>query len=248
MVNNSDITVFSFDVFDTVLTRIVADPKDIFLLMQSKLKGLDINLPDKLIENFAQIRVNSERAARRATEREDIKIEDIYTQISKKYGLSDKQTAGLIQKELEIECRSVCPICWTISEINSLRKQGARIVFVSDMYLPEQRIRDMLIRVGAYQEGDKLYASGEIGLAKSSGNLFRHILKKENCDPHRMAHCGNNIHGDIFIPARMGIHIYKTSEEELQKLLRYHKIDRLKNFVRKAIIRLWALFLNIDRN
>jgi len=239
MENNSDIKIYSFDVFDTVLTRIVADPKDIFLLMQSEIKGLNLQLPDKLIENFAPIRVNSERAARRAAEREDIKIEDIYVQMGRKYSLDERQIAELIKLELETEYRAVEPICWTILEINKLRRQGARIVFVSDMYLPESHVKDMLIKVDAYQEGDKLYVSGELGLAKRSGNSFKYILNQEHCEPQQMSHCGNHLHSDIFVPAKMDIHIYKTSDEELKKLLKYHKIDRLKNFVRKAIIRLF---------
>ncbi|NQS88899.1 hypothetical protein HQ584_03815, partial [Patescibacteria group bacterium] len=191
--------IYSFDVFDTVLTRIVAKPKDIFLLMQSELKGRDIQLPDKVIENFAPIRVNSERTARRSARREDIKIEDIYAQLGRKYGLNGKQIAELIKLELETEYRSVCPICWTISEINSLRAQGKRIIFISDMYLPEQHIREMLVKVGVYQEGDKLYVSGESGLKKRTGSLFKYILEQEHCNPHQMSHCGNNLHSDIFI-------------------------------------------------
>lgn len=226
-----NIKIYSFDVFDTVLTRTVVDPKDIFILIQQRLSNIDLNLLDEVIRNFYSERIWAEFRARRSTKKEDIGIEDIYAQLKKRFGLNKYQIEELINIELELEYDAVCPIFWTINEINDLRRQGKRIVFISDMYLPEENIKNMLIEVGAYKEGDGLYLSGEIGATKYSGSIFDYVADKENCIYREISHCGDNLHSDVWIPAKKGITIYKTSRKDIEKVFRQNIFMRTREFV-----------------
>lgn len=46
------------------------------------------------------------------------------------------------------------------------------------MYLPSDFLKSLLQRFGFWEEGDRIYVSGEIGLTKYSGNLFRYVQKR----------------------------------------------------------------------
>ena len=228
MSHKTNVSLYSFDVFDTVLTRAVADPKDVFLLMQRKLENSSLSLPGKMIKDFKSIRVKCESGARRLSDKEDIKIDDIYRYMGDIYELSQGQILFLQDLELKTEHDLTCPVSWTISEINKLRKAGTRVIFISDMYLPESNVKEMLARAGAYRDGDKMYISGKIGLTKASGNLFRYVLEREKCEPYQMCHCGNNLYSDVYVSSKMGICIYKTSGEDLRKILRHSRLYAVK--------------------
>lgn len=208
----SDCKIMSFDIFDTTLTRCVGRPKDIFLLLQRHLINGYANLPPALIHNFYSMRFKAEIKARLRKyifQKREIAIDDIYEQIAKKFKLNQNQIKKLIDLECDVEYRSVYPIQGTLSEIDFQRKQGKRIIFVSDMYLPLALIKSMLIKVEAYQEGDRIYLSGDIGYKKFDGSLFRYILQREQCVPRDLCHLGDNPHSDVIVPSLLGISIYK---------------------------------------
>ena len=58
--------MYSFDVFDTLITRTTATPQGIFALMKDKLaEERDTNgLEDYVIENFFELRIHSEELIR----------------------------------------------------------------------------------------------------------------------------------------------------------------------------------------
>jgi len=200
--------IYSFDVFDTVVTRTVAEPRDVFLLMGEALESLCPGLPPGLYADFRAARIKAESDARRSAEREDIKIADIYREMASQWGLDDNQRDKLIEVEIDKEIMVSSPVRGTINEIDRLRKKGCRIIFITDMYLPETVIKDILAEAGAFRNGDGLYVSGEIGTMKRSGALFRYVLEKEGCEAAQLCHYGDNLKGDMRVPAQMGIRIH----------------------------------------
>ena len=58
--------LYSFDVYDTLITRRTATPEGIFALMQKQLTESEAyaDLPKMLIQNFYLIRIQSEKVAR----------------------------------------------------------------------------------------------------------------------------------------------------------------------------------------
>jgi len=215
-----DTSICSFDVFDTVLTRAVIDPRDIFHMMAKKLLSAKLPLPDKLVTGFYAARIWAEFSARKNSAREDITINDIYSEISKNYGLDRKTADSIMEIEMDTELYFITPVARTLKEIRQARMAGKKVVFVSDMYLPGTLIKEMLLNVGAYEDNDKIYISGELGLTKSSGNLFRHILEENNCSPREMCHFGDNMYSDLCVPHKMGIGIYGASQKELERIVR----------------------------
>ena len=98
------------------------------------------------------------------------------------------------------------PVAVIQNKIAALRQSGARIIFISDMYLPRKIIMAMLVKHALALPGDAIYVSGDIGLNKASGKLFTHVLNQERITAGQLLHCGDNIWSDFAVPRRLGIH------------------------------------------
>ncbi|MDD2467650.1 MAG: hypothetical protein PHI97_27020 [Desulfobulbus sp.] len=205
LLKNKNIRVYSFDVFDTVVTRIAAHPQAVFLLIKEELQSLGELLPTRLLDGFYLIRLEAERTARKLSDTEDVTIEQIYDVIKKNFGLTSKCVECLISLEIEIETKTITTIPGAVKMISDLRNSGARIIFVSDMYLPSDALERILREKGVFEEGDALYVSGHMGLAKRTGSLFKEVLHLEELHPSQMFHLGDNRRSDYVKALKHGI-------------------------------------------
>ena len=84
--------MYSFDVYDTLITRKVNEPKDIFRLIYNLIDSREEyhDLKSVLSLEFPMARVEAEKKARILKDSE-ISIEDIYDQLTVFYGLSRKE-------------------------------------------------------------------------------------------------------------------------------------------------------------
>ncbi|MHC1741663.1 MAG: HAD family hydrolase [Syntrophobacteraceae bacterium] len=212
--------IISLDVFDTVLFRDVAQPRGIFDRIQQDLACLDINLPRSLTHAFTTHRMRAERRARSLSTREDIALGDIYRYLRTQFNLDSRAVGRMKALEIRRELEAVRGVPLVTDFIRSARLSRKRIIFVSDMYLPRSVITRMLQNVGAYAPGDGIYVSGEIGLTKASGRLFKHVLRAERCVPSNMLHIGDHASSDLKIPASLGI---RTLPFRQSHLSRYEK-------------------------
>ena len=213
--------VYSFDVFDTVLTRTVASPRALFELVQSRLSSLH-SLPRQLVRRFPDIRIKAERRARLCATREETTLDEIYQKIADEHVLEAVTIEEIKALELETELECASPIALILEEIHRLKGAGKRVIYTSDIYLPQSHILKMLEKVGAPVDTGVLYVSSEIGLRKSSGSLFYHILENEGCSVKNLYHFGDNDWADLLVPARIGIRIYRTPGREVfAKRLRF---------------------------
>ena len=82
---------YSFDIFDTLVTRRVAMPKGIFVLVQNVLKT-KYNISGFVTNNFYNIRIGAEECARHRAKtlenRKEITFDEIYSIIQSSYNLS----------------------------------------------------------------------------------------------------------------------------------------------------------------
>lgn len=203
--SNLNMAVFSFDIFDTVLTRKTATPLGIFFLMQHKLLPKDNFVPSLLLQDFVSFRIKAEKIARQRTKNEEITILQIYNELAQQFSLSQQVQKFLIDLELSEELNSVYANPQILRIIDYVRGRKTRIVFASDTYLPYIQIREMLEKVGALKVGDGLYVSSDLLVTKSTGNLFRHMLKQEQCQPSSLMHMGDNVKSDVEAARKVGI-------------------------------------------
>lgn len=195
--------VYSFDVFDTCLVRHFARPTDAFYALAERV------LPDgagdeAAVGSFVSARVAAEERARRRSDAEDVDLDAIYrcfTELTD-WGL-DKGAA--MQAERDLEIAAVHPIAATRRRIEALRARGARIVFVSDMYLGSSTIRSMLARHGMATPEDAIYVSSDVGLTKRSGRLYDHVLSAEGIRAEQLLHRGDDPDTDLIPAMRRGV-------------------------------------------
>ncbi|MBI2354878.1 MAG: HAD hydrolase-like protein [Deltaproteobacteria bacterium] len=204
---------YSFDIFDTVLTRNVLYPKDVFRLVQHLIPGRLPKLSPRLAACFWGERIWSEFTARRKSAGEDITLVEIYRALAIANGLDDAQRDSLMSLELEIESEVLMPVQGSAELLESLRSRGGGVVFVSDMYLSSDFIRGVLVRFGLYKPGDRLYVSGETGRTKGSGNLFRLMLRDLEILPNELVHFGDNPRTDYMVPRSLGINLLHEETE-----------------------------------
>lgn len=202
--------LYSYDIFDTVITRKVATPHGIFELVQRELiQNERYNFVPKYIrENFFDLRIKSEEYARthlKKSPNSDISIDDIYYAMNMSSQVELSYLKELIQLEEKIEIDNVLPIKHNIAEIKRLISQGMKVVLISDMYLPKTVISEMLRRTDAALEGLELFVSCECGYTKSSNTLYGFVREIEHVEYDEWEHVGDHPVSDVSNPAKLGI-------------------------------------------
>ena len=203
---------YSFDVFDTCLTRIYANPEVVFHFLALEVLKTSENNSKELISEFARLRIQAELHARKFSHQEDISLNKIYEHFYelKAWNVSPEE---VMSAEIQIELDSVRPIATIKQQILKLKQEGKRILFISDMYLPHSVVEQMLVEHGFAEKNDPIYVSGTIGLTKRSGNLFKYVLEKEGISKRNLHHTGNNARVDYLSPRRLGIKAYLFTKE-----------------------------------
>jgi FMN phosphatase YigB (HAD superfamily) len=188
--------VASFDIFDTVLTRRVGDPRAAFLLLGRRLatKGL-IGCS---AESFARHRTAAEvRSFRNAGGLDsDVSIQRIYAELGSSLSVSAAQLPKLIDEELDLESDILVPLKEGTSRLAEARQHADRVVFVSDMYLPGDFLKEQLHRHNLFQSGDQLFVSNEHQKSKATGKLWPDVLNELSVPASAVCHTGNDRNSD----------------------------------------------------
>lgn len=196
--------LFSYDIFDTCLVRTCGEPKHVFDMLATRILGERSNVSERI--DFSLIRMRAETEARKTLINEineEVTLEDIYSFCDfSRLTSTDKKT--IMQTELEIEEFVLLPIERTRAEIELLVKQGANVVYISDMYLPKSFIEKLLIRYGFYVN-QNIYVSSDIKKSKETGHLYDHVSNDLNINSHHWKHTGDNFISDYKIPKSKGI-------------------------------------------
>lgn len=209
----------SFDVFDTCLTRIWAKPTDLFLMVghQLRKKALISATP----EEWKNQRIKAESAARQETDAQEISLKQIYEFLGEYIGWSDDDAGQAMEREIGAEKASVRAVPQTKKMVADIRKGGGRIIYVSDMYLPQETVKELLVENGFWSEDDAIYVSSEYGKTKSTGDLYLQIMEDEGISPEKLYHLGDNHYSDVKVPKKLGIKAKHFSETQLNRYERY---------------------------
>ena len=202
--------VYSFDVFDTLITRKTATPFGVFAYVQKKLQE-DRNcfeIHSFIRNNFYELRIGAESAARKyfyTKEIQDVTLEQIYDVMGRTVCLTEADKGMLATLERETEIELSVGIDSNIDYLCELHEQGEKIVLISDMYLDSATIRRMLVKAAPVFENIPLYVSSEVMMTKGFGDLYSHVMEKEQISAKEWVHIGDNPHSDVTVPEKMGI-------------------------------------------
>lgn len=197
--------LISFDVFDTLLARRSGDPDAEFLFIGRRLR--ESGLITCSVEAFAQTRYACEKRARRNKGGREITLREVYEEVTCFTG-SDQSIDAMIQIELDVEREAIDVIPAMVDVLDQARERFGKVIFVSDMYLPQAFLEDLLQSLGCMKDGDRLYLSATEGVQKGDGRLFKIVLNEEKLTPGELFHVGNSPVYDIAPAKKLGIPHY----------------------------------------
>lgn len=203
--------LYSFDIFDTLITRKTATPQGIFAMMQEILlrdnKYLDI--PLYIRENFYDYRMKSEYYQYSynncVNNYQDCSFEEIYNNFKDNFNLSEKQIQDLMFLELQMELENLVPIEKNISYLKKLVSMNKRVILISDMYHSENIIRKILTNIDPIFANIKIYVSNEYQKKKRDGSLYELVQTFENVEFSNWEHIGDNTVSDFESALEKGI-------------------------------------------
>jgi hypothetical protein len=172
----------SFDFYDTLFVRLVAEPRGVFLLIEALL----------VLPGFTQLRHIAERKANAKSPQKEITLVEIYDCIS----LNDAQRVAAYDLELLIETQLLSPV------VGNIAKVSIGDVIISDMYLPKSVLESAIKTHFPYNNQPRVFVSSELGSRKSDGSLWRSLIRE---DVKPLLHLGDNPVSDFRRPLKYGI-------------------------------------------
>lgn len=199
--------VYSFDVFDTCISRTIDTPRNLFFVLGEKLLSNDIPQTKKvkIARDFVRARIDAEkRANRKKGRKKSAHFNEIYKnlKIPNEIHISAESIAKM---ELELEWNLSYAIKKTLDEVNQARKLKKKILFISDMYLDHNFIKSLLTKHDFFKEGDSLYVSSTYSHTKREGKLFDIVLDSEKIPASHLLHHGDDQRSDIISANNKGI-------------------------------------------
>ena len=178
--------VVSFDIFDTLVTRGIYEPDDVFKLMEQ----IILNKFGKKVQ-FLKIRKAAEAEAAKKYGPMTT-LDKIYVEVA-----NDKTLGNIAQDikklEVDLETRLCMPRKDMVDVFNTLKAMGRHVILVSDMYLNRAQMVGILHKcgIGGY---DELIISCEVGARKDDGSMWDMLLSGIN--PGSFIHVGDNFRSD----------------------------------------------------
>jgi FMN phosphatase YigB (HAD superfamily) len=171
--------VISFDIFDTLITRITLFPRDIFELMSvdEKFKDIRIEAEEELYKQF-----------------ENPTLTQIYDLISLIEGWNSDERDFIKNKEIHTE-QSCLVLRKKIFDLFMYAVDLGKVVYLtSDMYLERTDLLDLLASLGI-SDGFELIVSSQYAKTKESGELYDVLIDKN--PGKNILHIGDNQDTDI---------------------------------------------------
>lgn len=211
IIENPQIKIISFDIFDTLLVRPCIYPKDILYLLDFSVKNLTG-------DTFYDIRITAENSMVSHYTLDDIykKIEDDYKKF-RPY-LTEIKNQELKLEEQLLQSRTLCHELYEYAI-----KKEKKVIAISDMYLNSIFLKSVLKKNG-YSKISSVYVSNECKSKKTDGSLFKYVLQKENVRANEIFHIGDNFKSDYLQAKKAGLEAeYFPSNFDL--FLEQNKID-----------------------
>lgn len=229
---SKNIKIVAFDCFDTIVHRDCNAEK--ILYIWARYICTEINFICSPNELYS-IRKKCEKDLKYSLNKEELSykelIRGIYDYINsrknKKLNVEFNKFLSLSYSiEKKIEFSHIFIDDDSINIIKLYKKQGKKIIIISDFYLGMNFFRELLSKLEILNLIDEIYISSEIGKRKSTGNLYYHIIECLGIEEKDILMIGDNKESDFNIPKKIGLKtIYKpyNSQEKTTSL------DQIKN-------------------
>ena len=203
-----DNEIISFDIFDTLITRIVDNPETVFDIIGEKYD----------IDNFKKIRMDKQSEIGTILMQEKdyphANMDEIYDYIKETTNITNTKEIKKYELKLEKELLFDNPDMHEIFDY--AKNKNKKVVITSDMYIEQDDIKDILNNCG-YKTIDKIYLSSTERKAKFNGDLFDLLIEKENVSPNKVLHIGDNYDHDYLLAQSKGINAYHYTNTKIER-------------------------------
>jgi FMN phosphatase YigB (HAD superfamily) len=191
--------LLTLDVFDTCLIRDFVSQESLwYLIGHEAAKQFSCTLS---AAEFVRLRGDAEAEARVRGSGEDIALIDVYARMGANLGWTPEQQrlALALEEDLEMRGLRLNPR----ADALLAKAQGVPVAYLTDTPHRGSFIR-VCLDMYSLPAGDVL-SSGDIGLRKGTGSLFRAASKRFNVGRDQMLHIGNDLRSDAVGSARAGV-------------------------------------------
>ena len=182
--------IISFDIFDTLLLKPFVESTALFEYIERKYSE----------KGFARERIDAQRRVVLNMENGEFTLNDVYNAMQPKY-------ARFKEIEMLEEEALLIPNPRILDLYNYAIENNKKIIAISDTYLNSTYLSNILKKNG-FNDISKVYVSCEENKKKEQGDLYRVVLKDQNCDAKDIFHIGGNYENDIKCAYSCGIEAY----------------------------------------
>ncbi len=235
LANRERLKCVSFDIFDTLLARVIEPPEAV---QRAVCREVAILLGGEHTEQSVwRARQSAEHGLRTASREQSGDGECHFDDLVRHWvsalesDIHPTRLAARIHKlEVELECLALYVKPEIVDLLQWIRQLGLEVIATSDMYLGERHIKEILSDKALMDCLDELHVSSETGLCKHSGKLFQHILAAHGWHPHELLHIGDNPISDsqaLLAQGGIGLHLHEREElcRRAQQTL-HHEMSR----------------------
>ena len=191
----------SFDIFDTLLSRKISNPRAILDLVEMK-----IDKKYKINSKFCRIRLEAETIFRMKNPEVDCDLQQIYNEIKKISNLKDDVIDSAFNIEIEIEKKLLAPKKNILDVYNHIKNcPNKEVNIVSDMQLSIEDI-ETILRDNGVNNPDKIYLSSNMNIRKDRGDMWEKYVsdaKGKTC-----IHIGDDEVSDVQKPGDYNVKNY----------------------------------------
>lgn len=198
--------MYTFDIFDTLLTRRFYNHLGIFAYMGHVLRCdcAGYGVTKDFARDFFKIRSYADTEAHKRLGRE-ANFEEIYDFIRIYAGIGQDVAQKLMELEITAEIQFSEPIYPNIAIAEGYLNQGHTVVMLSDMYHSPKTLRRMIAKAVPSLKTCDILVSAHDGGSKGSGNLFHACMKRYRLSPKEICHYGDHVYADYKKPMSLGI-------------------------------------------
>ncbi|EFX52318.1 HAD hydrolase, family IA, variant 1 [Streptococcus cristatus ATCC 51100] len=219
----------AFDFFDTVVHR-DCHPEEI-LYQWSKQMAFEMKF-----EIYPSILYDLRKNVEKTYKNSGIEEIEYDTLLSSIYRKIENQLETMSQKEfiekakiieLNIELQHIYLDSEILEALKFLKKESKRIILVSDFYTDKKLIEEILRKFKILDYFSEIYISSEKSYRKSTGNLYKLLLKELELSPEDVTMIGDNFESDYEIPKSLGLKAIHRKYEDTYTITGNRELARL---------------------
>lgn len=212
--------IITFDIFDTLISRNVLNPHDIFSIVEK-----NVNLKFKKKINFSLERRRAENECYNQFSH-NFNLNQIYSKLEKRLKISRNSLHMIMQEEIKTEIKYSYPKNEIIEIFNFAKKNKKKVSLITDIYLDQLTIKKIL-KKNNIRNYRYLLVSCELKKNKLKGDIFKYF---KHIEPGKeYLHIGDNYKSDVINAKKNGLKTFHISNK--QDLFINSSLLSLKNAV-----------------